>query len=180
MTRNKKPIEEVSRQRLAVIRQGILREIIVWTLQAPHRIVVFPAMWNTFHWLVYKREQKYQEGMKHCVRCEKLGRQCWHPFEDFYKDTSDKHGLSDYCSKCCNELCSATREKNPEAARERKRKWYKMHPEKMLEYRRRAYAKNPKRYNQASRDWQRKNAERWNAYNRVYRARKKAEKGDAV
>ena len=179
MRRDKKDIEEVSRQRIAIIRQDILRELIVWTLREAHRIVLFRTWWALFHWLVYKREQKYQEGMKLCKRCEKLDRECWHPFEDFYKNVKDKHGLSDYCSKCCNELCAATREKNPEAARERKREWYKMHPEKMLEYRRRAYAKNPKRYNRATRKWQRENAERWNAYNRAYRARKKAEREEA-
>src|SRR5215469_8399870 len=75
MRRDKKDIEEVSRQRIAIIRQDILRELIVWTLREAHRIVLFRTWWALFHWLVYKREQKYQEGMKLCKRCEKLDRE---------------------------------------------------------------------------------------------------------
>lgn len=172
-----KPIEDVSRQRLAVIRQYILRDILIWTIQAPHRLVWFKEWWNTFYWLVYRREQKHLDGMKHCIRCEKLGRECWHPVEEFYKDTRDNHGLSVYCINCSNELNNAVRERDPEAARERRREWGKMHPEKISEYSRRAYAKNPESSIRATRKWQRENAERWNAYNRDWRAKKKEAQG---
>jgi len=171
--------EEVSRQRLAIIRQYILRDILIWTIQAPHRIVWFNAWWHTFHWLVYKREQKHQDGMKHCIRCEKIGRECWHPVDNFYKDARDKHRLSVYCIPCCNEQNKASRGKNPEAMREKVREWHEKHPDRLRVYSRRRYAKNPEKHKQASRKWQRENAERWNAYNREYRNRKKAEREQA-
>jgi len=134
--------EEVSKQRLAQIRCYILRDIIGWTLREPHRIVWLKVLWGTFHWLVYKREQKFVGDSKHCPGCEKLGRECWHPIADFYKNEKLKEGLSTYCKRCTNKKSMEYAREHKGNATEQARRYRRKNVEKFREYQREYYRKN--------------------------------------
>src|SRR5712664_1247143 len=134
--------KEVSRQRIAQIRQYILRDIIVWTVQAPHRIVLFATIWDTFHSIVYKREQKIKDGMRFCPRCQALGRECWHPLEGYNKNTAREDKLSVYCRTCEREKQAIFRSKHPERAEKYRQAHDKRHPGIWSVYRKRSYRKH--------------------------------------
>lgn len=53
----RKDENDLSRQRIAIIRQYILYNVIAWTIQEPHRILQFQDVWDIFYGLVYKRQK---------------------------------------------------------------------------------------------------------------------------
>ena len=168
-----KPIEQVSRQRIAQIRNHILRDVIKWTLGEPHRIMQFTKIWNMFHWLVYKREQNMRNGMKLCTRCQKIGRECWYPIDQFGKNSSTKDSISSWCIFCMREINADYRNENRSEINKYRKNFEKNHPDLIKQYRKKSYIKHRKKRIQESRTWQKNNSKRWNAYNRKRYAQRK-------
>lgn len=172
---NKKDINDVSRQRIAQIRLCILRDLIVWTVQGPWRLTAFPALWQTFHWLVYPGEQKFKDGKKLCIQCERLGRQCWHPLEDFYEHERLRGGVHTYCKQCVSENNMAYAREHKDKVAAYSRKYKRSHVENFRKYSNKYYHRHKAKRLAYIQKWRNNNKERYDAYQKAYRERKKAE-----
>lgn len=95
--------------------------------------------------------------MKTCSRCH-----CEKEESEFFRQSSAKDGRQSHCKVCDNERSKAHRKVNPEAHREKKRRYRARH-----EYARRRHAAGLKK-------WKAKNRDAVNRYMRAYRAKRVA------
>jgi K+/H+ antiporter YhaU regulatory subunit KhtT len=126
---------------------------------------------------VYKKAQKIKDGMRFCPRCQELGRECWHPLENYNKNTHRKDKLGVYCRTCEREKQAIFRSEHPERAEKYRQVHEERYPGIASVYRKRSYRKHRIKRMQESRRWQQRNSVKWNAYSRDWRAKKKEAQG---
>jgi hypothetical protein len=79
--------EKWSRQRISQWRIGLFHDLLVWTLQSPHRLSLQPQLSLILHEVCYTKQREpvanKSPDQKYCRLCVRRGREPWHPLEDF-------------------------------------------------------------------------------------------------
>lgn len=66
---------------------------------------------------------------KRCSKCKEIK-----SFSEYFKQTNGKHGLKSYCKECCKIYNLEWYHKNPENAKESKKRWVDANKDKRKEY----------------------------------------------